>query len=169
MAWCMFSRPNNLLNMSEKIYPPAMHTAEHIMGGTMGRMFGCGRAVTTHLERKKSKVDFDFRTVGRNLTAEEVEAVVRTVNEQIDRHQAVTTQQLPYAAAAAEFDLSRLPEGAAEGPETLLRIVCVGDYDRCPCIGEHVANTAEIGHLRMISTDYNPDSGILRMRFKLDE
>lgn len=154
--------------MSDKVYPREMHTAEHILGGTMVRMFGCGRAVTTHLERKKSKVDFDFRTVGRNLTPEETEDVVRIVNDQIDKHMAVTYQMVPYAAAEKEFDLSRLPETAA-GPDAELRIVCVGDYDRCPCIGEHVANTSEIGHLRMISTDYDPDSGILRMRFKLDQ
>lgn len=154
--------------MSDKVYPREMHTAEHILGGTMVRMFGCGRAVTTHLERKKSKVDFDFRTVGRNLTPEEAEDVVRIVNDQIDKHMAVTFQMVPFASAAQEFDLSRLPETAA-GPDAELRIVCVGDYDRCPCIGEHVANTSEIGHLRMISTDYDADSGILRMRFKLDQ
>lgn len=154
--------------MSEKVYPRAMHTAEHILGGTMVRMFGCGRAVTTHLERKKSKVDFDFRNVRRNLTPEEVEDVVRIVNGQIDKHMAVAFQMLPYEAAAAEFDLSRLPETAVTTPDTELRIVCVGDYDRCPCIGEHVANTSEIGNLRIISTDYDDESGILRMRFKLD-
>lgn len=155
--------------MSEKVYPREMHTAEHILGGTMVRMFGCGRAVTTHLERKKSKVDFDFRSIGRNLTPEEVEDLTRVVNNQIDLHLPVTFRMVPYAEAAAEFDLSRLPESAASGPDAQLRIVSVGDYDRCPCIGEHVTNTAEIGHLRIISTDYDEQSGILRIRFKLDQ
>lgn len=154
--------------MSDKVYPREMHTAEHILGGTMVRMFGCGRAVTTHLERKKSKVDFDFRTVGRNLTTEETEDVVRIVNDQIDKHMDVTFLIIPYAAATAEFDLSRLPPSPDEEPQRELRIVCVGDYDRCPCIGEHVANTSEIGRLRIISTDYDSESGLLRMRFKLD-
>ena len=155
--------------MSEKVYPREMHTAEHILGGTMVRMFGCGRAVTTHLERKKSKVDFDFRSIGRNLTPEEVEDLTRVVNNQIDLHLPVTFRMVPYAEAAAEFDLSRLPESAASGPKAQLRIVSVGDYDRCPCIGEHVTNTSEIGHLRIISTDYDEQNGILRIRFKLDQ
>lgn len=154
--------------MSDKVYPREMHTAEHILGGTMVRIFGCGRAVTTHLEKKKSKADFDFRHIGRNLTPAEAEEVVRSVNDQIDRQMAVTFQTIPYTEAAAEFDLSRLPETVAATPETGLRIVCVGDYDRCPCIGEHVTNTSEIGHMRLISTDYDNDSGILRIRFKLD-
>lgn len=155
----------NKLLMSEKVYPREMHTAEHLLGGAMVRRYGCGRAVSTHLERKKSKVDFDFRTIGRNLTSEEVEEVVGAVNEQIDRGLAVRFEEVSYGAAEAEFDLSRLPEGEATGN---VRIVSVGDYDRCPCIGQHVENTAEIGHLRVISTDYDPESGLLRMRFKLD-
>lgn len=153
--------------MSEKVYPREMHTAEHLLGGTMVRTFGCGRAVTTHLERKKSKADFDFRAVGRNLTAKEVVAVEAAVNGQIDRHLEVAFQMVPYAEAAVEFDLSRLPVGA-DDPAGMLRVVSVGDADRCPCIGEHVGNTTEIGRLRIISTDYDTETGILRMRFKLD-
>lgn len=152
--------------MSEKIYPREMHTAEHLLSGTVGRRFGCGRPVTTHLERKKSKVDFDFRSVGRNLSPEEIAAIEQAVNEQIGKCHAVTFETLPPDAAAAEFDLSRLPAGAAEAAE--LRVVCVGDYDRCLCIGEHVANTAEIAPLRIISTDYDAESGLLRIRFKLE-
>ena len=40
-------------------FPPA-HTAEHILNGTMVKMFGCRRAKTAHVERKKSKLDYDF-------------------------------------------------------------------------------------------------------------
>ncbi|MDE5944429.1 MAG: hypothetical protein K2G93_02445 [Rikenella sp.] len=155
--------------MSEKVYPAAMHTAEHLLGGTVVKRFGCRRAVSTHLERKKSKADFDFREVGRNLTPEEIGEIERAVNEQIGRRLEVRFEEVSYAAAKAEFDLSRLPEEAvSDGAESLLRIVSVGDYDRCPCIGEHVGNTAEIGRFRIISTDYDPESGLLRMRFKLD-
>ena len=38
-------------------FPPA-HTAEHILNGTMVKMFGCRRAKTAHVERKKSKLDY---------------------------------------------------------------------------------------------------------------
>ena len=31
-----------------------MHTAEHILNGTMVKMFGCGRAVSAHVERTKT-------------------------------------------------------------------------------------------------------------------
>lgn len=35
-----------------------MHTAEHILNGTMVRMFGCTRSRNAHIERKKSKCDY---------------------------------------------------------------------------------------------------------------
>ena len=59
------------------------------------------------------------------------------------------------------FDMKRLPEKASE----TVRIVKVGDYDECLCIGQHVKNTSEIGTFKIISHDYK--DGIFRMRFKL--
>ena len=44
--------------MGEKDYDPVMHTAEHLVNGTIARMLGCGRAFSTHIEKKKSKCDF---------------------------------------------------------------------------------------------------------------
>lgn len=141
-----------------KEYPKDMHTAEHVLSGTMIRSFGCGRPVTTHLEKKKSKVDFLF---DRNLTEEEVTRLQSAVNDILSRNLDVTEEMMPRSEAAERFDLSRLPEEAGES----IRIVKVGDYDACPCIGGHVANTAEIRPLRIISTSH--EEGVLRIRFKL--
>ena len=60
-------------------------------------------------------------------------------------------------------DLSKLPEDASD----TLRIVRIGDYDACACIGAHVNNTSEIGHFKMLTYDYT--DGRLRLRFKLTE
>jgi Ser-tRNA(Ala) deacylase AlaX len=65
--------------------------------------------------------------------------------------------------AASIVDLSKLPEDASE----TLRVIRVGDYDACACIGQHVDNTSEIGGFRIISHDF--ENGRWRMRFKLDE
>ena len=43
-----------------------MHTTEHIVNRTMVNLFGCERAVSAHIERKKSKLDFGS-TVNANL------------------------------------------------------------------------------------------------------
>ncbi|MFR4025333.1 MAG: hypothetical protein ACLTZY_05950 [Alistipes indistinctus] len=44
--------------MGEKDYDPVMHTAEHLVNGTIARMLGCGRAFSTHIERKNRNVIF---------------------------------------------------------------------------------------------------------------
>ena len=58
-------------------------------------------------------------------------------------------------------DLGKLPADASE----MLRIVRVGVYDTCACIGAHVENTSEIGTFRIISHSF--ENGTLRLRFKL--
>ena len=137
-------------------YPP-MHTAEHSLTGTIVKMFGTERAFTTHVERKKSKIDIHF---DRNLTAEEIAAVETQVNEVIASNLQVTAHIMSKDEALKQFNLSRIPDAEAE----TVRIVSVGDYDSCPCIGAHVENTSEIPPVKIISTDYN--EGVLRIRFK---
>ena len=40
------------------------------------------------------------------------------------------------------------------------------NYDACACIGEHVQNTSEIGHIKLLSHDFQ--DGRWRIRFKLE-
>ena len=147
-----------VLNQHNKAEYPPMHTAEHILNGTMVKMFGCGRAVSAHVERTKSKLDYDFP---RALTAEEVAAVEARVNEVIAADMPVTFSFVTQQAAADRFDLKRLPDGASD----VVRVVSVGDYDHCLCAGDHVRHTAEIGAFRISSTRYK--DGRLRLVFRL--
>ena len=75
-----------------------MHTAEHLVNGAIARMLGCGRAFSTHIEKKKSKCDFHY---SRNLTAEEISSIEREGND-------------PMASGAEERDEVRRTEEAAE-------------------------------------------------------
>ena len=147
-----------LLNEHNKTEYPPMHTCEHIVNRTMVNLFGCGRAVSAHIERKKSKLDF---ALPQTPTEKDIERIEQTVNEVIGRHLDVKTEFITQEEAVGRFDLKRLPEGASN----TVRVVKVGDYDECLCIGLHVANTAEIGTFKIISSDYK--DGIFRMRFKL--
>ena len=137
-----------------------MHTAEHILNGTMVRLFGCPRSRNAHIERKKSKCDYLLEACP---TDEEVARIEATVNEVIGRNLDVTVEYMPRSEAAALVDLSKLPEDASE----TLRIVRVGDYDACACIGAHVKNTAEIGTFKILSHDYA--DGRWRVRWKVIE
>lgn len=147
-----------LLNEHNKQEYPPMHTCEHIVNRTMVNIFGCGRAVSAHIERKKSKLDF---ALPKAPSAEDIENIEKTVNEVIARHLPVTTEFITQEEAVGRFDLKRLPENASD----TVRVVRVGDYDECLCIGLHVTNTSEIGTFRIISSDYK--DGIFRIRFKL--
>ncbi|WP_418946412.1 hypothetical protein [Phocaeicola coprocola] len=147
-----------LLNEHNKQEYPPMHTCEHIVNRTMVNIFGCGRAVSAHIERKKSKLDF---ALPKAPSAEDIENIEKTVNEVIARHLPVTTEFITQEEAVGRFDLKRLPDNASD----TVRIVRVGDYDECLCIGLHVTNTSEIGTFRIISSDYK--DGIFRIRFKL--
>lgn len=137
-----------------------MHTAEHILNQTMVRLFGCPRSRNAHIERKKSKCDYQLSEAP---TAEQMAAVEQQVNDVIDQHLPITIEFMPREEAAHIVDLSKLP---AEASETL-RIVRIGDYDACACIGAHVENTSEIGHFKLLNYDYA--EGRLRVRFKLVE
>ena len=85
-------------------YPP-MHTCEHILNATMVRLFGCPRSRNAHIERKKSKCDY---LLAEAPSPEQVEEIVRTVNEVIARNLDVSIAYLPHAEAAALVDLSKL-------------------------------------------------------------
>lgn len=146
------------LNEHNKQEYPPMHTCEHIVNRTMVNLFGCGRAVSAHIERKKSKLDF---ALPQAPSPDDIARIEQTVNEVIAQHLPVTTEFITQEEAAGRFDLKRLPDRASE----TVRVVRVGDYDECLCIGLHVANTSEIGTFRIISSDYK--DGIFRMRFKL--
>ena len=147
-----------LLNEHNKQEYPPMHTCEHIVNRTMVNIFGCGRAASAKGERKKSKLDF---ALPKAPSVEDVENIEKTVNEVIARHLPVTTEFITQEEAVGRFDLKRLPDNASD----TVRIVRVGDYDECLCIGLHVTNTSEIGTFRIISSDYK--DGIFRIRFKL--
>ncbi len=146
------------LNAHNKTEYPPMHTTEHIVNQTMIRLHNCGRSVSAHIERKKSKLDYALPAA---LTDEQVKQIEDAVNEVLRSHLPVTTEYITQAEAMERFDMNRLPEGASD----TVRVVKVGDYDECLCIGLHVENTSEIGTFRIISHDYK--EGIFRMRFKL--
>jgi alanyl-tRNA synthetase len=142
-----------------KNYDPQMHTAEHILNKTMVRLFGIERAFSSHLERKKSKCDYRFN---RALSVGEEKSIEDLVNEQLMRHLPVEEHWLSKANAQKRYNLTRLPEDA----EDEIRIVTIGDYDACPCIGAHVQNTAEVGEFVLGSSSF--ENGVLRIRFKLN-
>lgn len=121
-----------------------MHTAEHILNQTMVRMFGCERSRNAHIERKKSKCDYQLPA---EPTQEQIAEIEARVNEVIARELPITIEFCKRSEVPAEVDLGKLPADASD----TLRLVRVGDYDVCACIGAHVENTREVGAFKIIS------------------
>jgi alanyl-tRNA synthetase len=146
------------INSPKKDYCRPMHTAEHILNQTMIRMFGCIRSKNAHIEAKKSKCDYFLKEAP---TAEQMQEVENKINEIIKKNLPVSAEFMDRNKAATIVDLSKLPQEAGQ----TLRIVKIGDYDICACIGMHVDSTKELGEFKFISYDFN--EGKLRVRFKL--
>lgn len=147
-----------ILNAHNKAEHEESHSCEHILNGTMVKMFGCPRSKNAHIERKKSKCDY---LLDNEPTAEQVAAVEAKVNEEIAKNHDVTVEFMSREEARKIVDLSKLPEDASE----TLRIVRIGDYDACACIGAHVSNTSEIGTFKIISHSFT--DGVWRLRWKI--
>ena len=152
-------------------FPPA-HTAEHLLNQLMMRMFGCERSSNAHIERKKSKISY---ILDHKPDRKEEREIERQMNELIEQDLSVTFQfatraELEGIVMEAEpgspdsrIALDRLPADASD----TIRLVRIGDYDVCPCIGKHVRSTAQIGRFEMLGTNWDNDRMAFRIRYKI--
>jgi len=148
-----------MLEERDVSFPPA-HTAEHLLNQTMIRMFGCKRSYNAHVERKKSKMSFYLNQKPSRQQEKEIE---RRMNELIDEDLPVTFEMASRDELPPEVELDRLPADAGD----VVRLVRIGDYDVCPCIGKHVRSTAQIGRFEMLGTNWDEHERSFRVRFKI--
>lgn len=146
------------LNAHHKSEHEPSHTAEHLLNQTMVRMFGCERSKNAHIERKKSKINFDLPECP---SAEQVAEIEQTINRLIADDLPVTYEYVTRDTIPEGVKLDKLPDDASE----TLRLGRIGNYDVCPCIGRHVESTRQIGAFRITSTSYR--DGSFRIVFKV--
>ena len=149
-----------ILNEHHKEEFPPAHTAEHLLNQLMVRLFGCERSRNAHIERKKSKMTF---VVDHKPTRQEEKEIETEMNRLIELDMPVTYEFVDRDHIPAEVKLDRLPDDASE----TLRLVRIGDYDVCPCIGKHVRSTAQIGKFVLLGTNWDEHAHSLRIRFKI--
>ena len=149
-----------ILNEHNKEEFPPAHTAEHLLNQTMIRMFDCGRSFNAHVERKKSKMSFHL---AQKPSRQEEREIERRMNELIEEDLPVTFEFVTRDELPAEISLDRLPDDASE----TIRLVRIGDYDVCPCIGKHVRSTSQIGRFELLGTNWDEQEHSFRVRFKI--
>ena len=127
-------------------FPPA-HTAEHLLNQLMVRRYGCERSSNAHIERKKSKISYQL-------------AVKPTRKEE---QLPVTYEYVDINNLPDGINVNRLPSNASD----TIRLVRIGDYDVCPCIGKHVRSTSQIGKFTLLGTNWDEEKRSFRIRFKI--
>ncbi len=149
-----------ILNEHNKEEFPPAHTAEHLLNQTMIRLFGCERSFNAHIERKKSKMTF---RLDHKPSRQEEREIEREMQRLIDEDLPVTFEFVKQDELPEDISLDRLPEDASE----TIRLVRIGDYDVCPCIGKHVRSTSQIGRFEMLGTNWDEHEKTFRVRFKV--
>ena len=149
-----------ILNEHNKEEFPPAHTAEHLLNQTMIRLFGCERSYNAHIERKKSKMSF---YLDRKPSRQEEKLIEQEMNRLISEDLPVTFEFVSRDELPEGISLERLPDDASD----TIRLVRIGDYDVCPCIGRHVRSTAQIGRFEMLGTNWDEHEHSFRVRFKI--
>jgi len=149
-----------LLNAHNKDEFPPAHTAEHLLNQVMIRLFGCDRSYNAHIERKKSKMSFHL---DHKPTRQEEKDIEREMQRLIEEDLPVTFEYVSRDEVPAEVNVERLPDDASD----TLRLVRIGDYDVCLCIGKHVRSTSQIGRFEMLGTNWDEYEHSFRVRFKI--
>ena len=85
------------------------------------------------------------------------------MNELINEDLPVTFEFVTRDNIPDGVSLDKLPEDASE----TLRLVHIGDYDVCPCIGKHVRSTSQIGRFEMLGTNWDEEKRSFRIRYKV--
>ena len=140
-------------------FPPA-HTAEHLLNQVMIRLFGCERSYNAHIERKKSKMSFHLDHKPTRQEEKEIEReMLRLIAEDLPvTYEVVGRNNLPEG-----IDVNRLPSDVSDS----IRLVRIGNYDVCPCIGKHVRSTEQIGRFEILGTNWDEQERSFRVRFKI--
>ncbi len=122
------------------------HTAMHILCGVIWRDYGA-QVTGGAMEPLKGRMDFEFETMRQELVAE----IEKAVNVEVAAARETRVQILPREEAFQIPDLIRtkinlLPEGITE-----VRTVELVGLDLQADGGTHVANTGEVGRMRIVN------------------
>jgi misacylated tRNA(Ala) deacylase len=121
------------------------HTALHILCGVVFRDYGA-QVTGGDMDSKQGRMDFEFETMHKDL----VQNIETAVNQEVEKARSVHVSILPREEAFQIPDLIRtkinlLPEGIEK-----VRVVHIEGLDLQADGGTHVANTREVGPVRVV-------------------
>jgi misacylated tRNA(Ala) deacylase len=121
------------------------HTAMHILCGVIFRDYGAS-VTGGNMEPLKGRMDFEFETMRQEF----VKQIEEKINVEVTQARPTRVKILPREEAFQIPDLIRtkinlLPEGITE-----IRTIEIIGLDLQADGGTHVANTSEVGHIRVV-------------------
>jgi misacylated tRNA(Ala) deacylase len=139
------------------------HTALHVLCGVVWRDYGAS-VTGGNMDPLKGRMDFEFETMHKELVTE-IEA---NVNDEIEKGHSVHVAILPREEAFEIPDLIRTKINLLPPQIQQVRTVEIEGLDLQADGGTHVANTREIGRVRVV--DYKSKGAINKRSYiELDE
>ena len=139
------------------------HTAMHILCGVIWRDFGAS-VTGGKMEPLRGRMDFEFERMQRELVSE----IEERINVEVAASRPLHVSVLPREEAFQIPDLIRTKINLLPATITQVRVVEIEGLDVQADGGTHVANTAEVGPLRIV--DYKSKGRInKRLVVALDE
>ncbi len=145
------------------------HTATHLLLASLRKVLGglpagqAGEIVQKGSNITAERMRFDFNWPEK-LTAEQLKAVEKLVNEKITEKIPVQMLELPKEEAkkivsTLSFDLSKYGD--------VVKVYKIGDFSAEFCGGPHVKNTGELGHFKIIKEEAS-SAGVRRIKAVLE-
>ena len=125
------------------------HTAIHILSSYMKLNFG-SECVGNNISTRNGRADFNLEQA---LTEEQLKQIEKGINEIITENLPVKINFLPRDDAVSFLEEKGYQtDYIAMVPPSVktFRVISVDDYDHASCAGTHVANTSEIGKIKVV-------------------
>ncbi len=138
------------------------HTALHVLSALVWREYGA-KVTGGNMEPGQARMDFELEAMSVEFGRE----VEERLNAMLSASHPVRVMFLPRAEALADPDLIRTKVSLIPEHVDPIRVVDIAGLDRQADGGTHVADTSEVGLVRVVKTE-SKGKGNKRMRIALD-
>jgi misacylated tRNA(Ala) deacylase len=138
------------------------HTALHVLSAVIWRDFDA-KVTGGNMEPGVARMDFELDSISVEF-GRDVEA---RLNEALAGNHAVTVRFMPRVEALSDPDLIRTKVNLIPESVDPIRVIEIGTIDKQADGGTHVANTSEVGTVRVVKTE-SKGKGNKRMRIELE-
>ena len=136
-----WAQVTGLLDWEQRFERMQNHTGEHLVSGTVHRLYGLDN-IGFHLGERDVTCDFNGE-----LTDEQLREVERVVNRTVWENVEVLAEY-PNPATLPDLDYRSKLELTED-----VRLVTIPGYDVCACCAPHVARTGEIGLIKIVNSE----------------